>query len=190
MNSFLIRNLTRIVRRIENDTACCSDIALLFSLLRYGKTGEKRCEPLFEIGSCFAHPEGKDQGESYKLIRDFGYNLIKFSKEGGTISGNKPPFEKLGIIRAIIHQLQINNIPFDEQIIISKKEIIIDCLIELLDGHPFVFKNELKKIGYTCVLKKRYLGYEKKLSLEVKPNIEEVHFSSKNATIIPGYLFD
>lgn len=141
-----IKEIEEILNSIYFGNFTNKDIILLFVYLRNLDSSKSI---VWELGSFFAHLEGRNRGISHGLIYGYINNVIEVSAKGGTIKSKK--LSNKESILAKVTQLLGDNIPhFDREKIELNKEKIFRYLFEKLDGMTFKFTNPIIR---KCFLK-------------------------------------
>ena len=143
-----MNKIEKILDKICRNDFSCSDVGLLFVLLRsYCKDNPI----LYDLTNFVAHNDSRNQGASFEYIRSYIENIIDVSRNGGTIFENKPVFNEEHVIEELIKTLRYNKFQFDENCFARQGINIVDCLIALMVETEIELKDivEVKK----CLLK-------------------------------------
>jgi hypothetical protein len=120
----------------QNNIASENDIGILFVFLRPQFSKDII---LLDISNFITHSEGRTRGASFEHIYSFVKSLISTSKNGGSILGLSPIFIGDDVINRLAVVLIRIGIIFDRQVLLTRKDLIIDNLQRLMKGTEFVF---------------------------------------------------
>lgn len=165
MNKFF--NLVQeLAYKISSDNFDWTHIALLLVYLR--PLIKNKRPQLFELTNFVPHGDIRNQGDSYKHIKDYMWNFINIaeSEKGGTIFGKKPVFKKSHLLKELMEGLNDLEVQYDKKYILKNEPKIIDAILKIVNETTFSFKldktkqrvtlqdQKLNDCVYECVLEK------------------------------------
>lgn len=136
--SIKIHKIKEMVDKICSGNFSCSDVGLLFILLRPILSPEPI---LVDLANFVTHGDEKDRGISFKYIHSYVENFIKVSEHGGTIFCPPPVFNKEKVVESLIKILKSLDLSLNENKLREEKDVIVNYLLELMEETEFRFED-------------------------------------------------
>jgi len=179
-----------ILDKILGDDACPSDVALLFLWLRdfsLNKTQDSD-RRIWDLACYVSHNQVREIGKSHEEIEKVLKDLIDASQSGGSFGIGRPVFKREEVINDLITKLK--DIPlsleFDSNFLTSKKDFIINSLMELIEGTDFI-KLDLEESKFVSC---RLVRDGNKINYDVRLNLPNSKFVVDETMPILFPLFD